>query len=249
MPTLEALHDVYRDHYSGARPGGVETRIAEIVRGFSPRRSTGRLLDVGFGAGLILDAGRRAGWIVSGTELSSSAVAAAAARGLDVVLGSLEEARFPEGAFDVVTVAEVLEHLIDPLSLLLEVRRVLRPGGLLWATTPHASGLSARILGTRWSVVSPQEHVQLFTTAGMRSLLHRAGFRDLRLVLHGVNPYEIVSHFRGGARIGGEERTRTSQELNEYFSVSRSRTALKTAANTLLSLLRLGDSMKIRATA
>jgi SAM-dependent methyltransferase len=249
MPTGEALHDVYRDHYSGAPPAGVETRIAEIVRGFAQRRRTGRLLDVGFGAGLILDAGRRAGWIVSGTEMSASAVAAAAARGLDVVHARLEEARFPAGAFDVVTVAEVLEHLVDPLSLLVEVRRVLRPGGLLWATTPHASGLSARLLGTRWSVVSPQEHVQLFTAAGMRTLLRRAGFRDPHLVLQGVNPYEIVSHFRGGARIGGAERTRTSQELNEYFSVSRPRAALKTAANAVLSLLRLGDSMKIRATA
>jgi SAM-dependent methyltransferase len=249
MPVREALHEIYRDHYSVGPPPGVETRIAEIVHGFGPLRSTGRLLDVGFGAGLILDAARRAGWIVSGTELSSSAVAAAAARGLDVFHGSLADARFGDAAFDVVTVAEVLEHLIDPLSLLVEIRRVLRPGGLLWGTTPHASGLSARLLRTHWSVVAPQEHVQLFTTAGMRTLLHRAGFRDVRLHLQGVNPYEIIGHFRGGARMGGAERTRTSQQLNEYLSGSRSRNALKTAANTVLSLLRLGDSMKIRATA
>ena len=69
--------------------------------------------------------------------------------------------------FDVVIASEVLEHVLDPHAMLVEILRVLRPGGLLWATTPHGRGISARLLGLEWSNVCPPEHLQLFSVAGI----------------------------------------------------------------------------------
>ncbi len=57
---------------------------------------------------------------------------------------SSNEAAFPSEHFDVITAAELVEHLCDPQALLHEVARILRPGGLFWMTTPHARGLSGR---------------------------------------------------------------------------------------------------------
>lgn len=249
MPTSESLHSLYAEYYGEENlkvPAFVEARLDEIARGFDPYRRTNRLLDVGFGAGTLMEAARRAGWTTCGTEVSEAAVARAASRGFDVARGTLAEVSHPSATFDVVTAVEVLEHLTDPFSLLEEIQRVLRPGGLLWATTPHGRGISARLLGVNWSVVSPPEHIQLFTTRGMRMLLRRAGFRDVHLAVHGVNPYEIVNHFRGRG-VASCDRVGTSYELNEFFSTRPSRRIVKQGVNAVLSALRLGDSLKVHA--
>jgi 2-polyprenyl-3-methyl-5-hydroxy-6-metoxy-1,4-benzoquinol methylase len=250
MPTSESLHDLYAAYYGEANltaPDFVEARLGEIARSFIPYRQNGKLLDVGFGAGTLMEAARRAGWQPSGTEVSEAAVESAAARGFDVAQGHLADVHYPDASFDVVTAVEVLEHLTDPLALLVEIRRILRPGGLLWATTPHGRGLSARLLRTHWSVVSPPEHIQLFSMPGMRTLLRRAGYGDVRLAAHGVNPFEIVTHLRG-RDLAANDRVGTSYELNEYLSTRPSRRAAKRAANAVLSALRLGDSLKVHAT-
>ena len=75
--------------------------------------------------------------------------------------GTLKDAGFDDGQFDVITASEILEHLDDPLGELTEIARILRPGGLLWATTPSARSLSFRVMKERWTVISPPEHTQL----------------------------------------------------------------------------------------
>ena len=52
-----------------------------------------------------------------------------------------------------VSIIEVIEHVADVSALLAASRRLLRPGGALYVTTPHGRGISARLLGTSWSVV------------------------------------------------------------------------------------------------
>ena len=47
---------------------------------------------------------------------------------------------------------------------------MLRPGGLFWTTTPHARGLSARVLGLKWRCIWPPEHLQLFSVAWSKSV-------------------------------------------------------------------------------
>ena len=139
--------------------------------------------------------------------------------------------------------SEIVEHLIAVRPLLDEIARVLRPGGLLWATTPNGRGLSARLLRSAWSVVSPPEHVQLFSIAGARRLLRASGFRDISVRAEGVNPYEIVDWIRGRQ----VRRVASGYELIGYLSQRRSRQMLKRLVNRLLSIARLGDSLKISA--
>ena len=244
--TAEAVQGAYDDYYDDANlevPAFIAGRIDEIVGGFDSCRRTNRLLDVGFGAGTFLQAARRAGWNVAGVEVSLPAIEQARRDGFDVFHGTLQDAAYAEASFDVVVATEIFEHLVSVRPLLDEIARVLRPGGLLWATTPNARGLSARVLGKAWSVVSPPEHLQLFSIAGVRSLLGAAGFRDASVLAEGVNPYELLDRFRG-RRV---RRVASGYELISYLSRSRSRRALKRLVNRVLSLLLLGDSLKISA--
>jgi 2-polyprenyl-3-methyl-5-hydroxy-6-metoxy-1,4-benzoquinol methylase len=137
----------------------------------------GRLLDVGCGAGFFLKVAVEAGWDGIGIDLSPDAVAFARDRlGLDVFLGRMQDSELPENTFDVVTLLETIEHLFDPMSVLRQAHRLLRPGGLITVTTPNLNSLAFKILGLDWSILSPKEHLYYFTESTIQQMLIRAGF-------------------------------------------------------------------------
>lgn len=233
-------------------PPFVQQRLEEIVAEFAPYRKTNRLLDLGCGAGGLLQAARHHGWNAQGLDVSSHAADHVRELGFEVFEGELHEAAYPAGHFDVVTAAELLEHIFEPQALLREVARILRPGGLFWTTTPHARGISARMLGLKWRCIWPPEHLQLFSIRGLKALLRESGFRDIHVDTTGGNPVEIW-HALGRTKEAPKtvdqhfDRVLTSYQLNESLMKSRSRRALKSTVNSFLNLSRLGDSMKVFA--
>ena len=246
--TIDGIERAYDGAYATEyeRAPFLAKRLDDIVAAFGPARRNGRLLDVGFGAGDLLDAARRAGWSPSGVELAKPAVEQARRHGIDAFCGTLYDAHYDDHTFDVVIASEILEHVTAVEPLLIEIRRVLRPGGLLWATTPHARGLSARILGASWSVISPPNHVQLFSIRGLRALLQRTGFPSIAIAAEGVNPAEILNFWRGRKTSVGF-RMEAAETLNSYFEERPTRRAIKRAVNELLAITRLGDSLKVFA--
>jgi SAM-dependent methyltransferase len=256
LPTSQEAED-YDSYYHDdnlSAPAFVDERLDQIIAEFAPYRLDGRLLDVGFGAGLLMQAARRASWQVTGVEVSQSACQYVRGLGFEVSCGTLDEAGYETGSFDVVTASEVLEHVPDPQAVLNEIGRILRPGGLLWGTTPHSRGFSSRALGLKWSVVSPPEHLQLFSVKGIKRMLAEAGFRRVEVATQGVNPYEIIQTLRRGKRqLAAEgnqhsnERVESGYRLNESLMASPSRRVLKRALNGLLNLGSIGDSLKIWA--
>jgi 2-polyprenyl-3-methyl-5-hydroxy-6-metoxy-1,4-benzoquinol methylase len=257
LPVADAAenYDNYYHEENLEAPEFVSRRLDEIVAGFASYRKNGRLLDVGFGAGTLLEATRRAGWNSFGVEVSERAVQHVRNMGFEVFGGTLQEAAYPEDYFDVVTASELLEHVPDPQEVLNDIARVLRPGGLLWLTTPHGCGVSARMLGLKWSTVSPPEHLQLFSRSGSRKILAAARLRPVRIATEGVNPYELLRGVSASSEQSseaatphtGHERVESGYRLNEKLMASPSRRLLKEAINGLLNLGRLGDSLKIWA--
>jgi SAM-dependent methyltransferase len=172
--------------------------------------------------------------------------------GFDVFQGELQNAHWPSQHFDVITAAEILEHLSEPRLLLEEVARLLRPGGLFWTTTPHARGLSARVLGLQWRCIWPPEHLQLFSAGGLKSLLREVGFREIRVRTTGGNPLEIfhaISKKKDAPKAADQhfDRVGTAYQLNESLMKNRHRRVLKDLVNGALNITRLGDSLKIYA--
>ena len=159
--------------------------------------------------------------------------------------GELEELGLEPATFDVVSAIEVLEHVPNPRGLVATIQSLLRPGGVFYATTPHGRGISVRVLGTRWSIVSPPEHLQLFSTAGMRSLMRSVGLEVLRLRTQAVNPHELIAALRrkGAPR----DRNVDAYQLNEALSTRKSGRVVKATANGALALTHLGDSLKLTA--
>jgi SAM-dependent methyltransferase len=82
----------------------------------------------------------------------------------------------PDGSVSAVTMVHVLDHLLDPLETLGELRRKLIKGGLIMAVVHDESSLLARVLGRRWPAYCLQ-HPQVYRPATIRALFERAGFR------------------------------------------------------------------------
>jgi 2-polyprenyl-3-methyl-5-hydroxy-6-metoxy-1,4-benzoquinol methylase len=140
----------------------------------------GRLLDVGCGKGDFLARMRRQGWNVEGLEVDPDAVdMARAEHGLTIHLGDLESRAFPGDSFDAITMNHVIEHIHDPVSLIRECRRVLRPGGRLVLVTPNVNSLAHWTFKRDCSHLDPPRHLHLFSKGTLRECAARAGFRSI----------------------------------------------------------------------
>lgn len=161
------------------RSHGMMRRCQRVLKYSSP---TGSLLDVGCATGDFIATMRQQGWQVEGVELNP--VAAQYARqelDLTVHTGTLEAARFADNQFDVVTMWDVLEHLSDPRAALVEVNRVLKPGGLFVASIPNPASLEARMFGAAWAGWDRPRHLYLFTPLVIQRYLADTGFRQIAL--------------------------------------------------------------------
>src|SRR4051794_27220021 len=236
----------YDDYYHAGNlevPAFVHSRLDELVGTFEQERRLGTWLDVGCGAGTLLEAIQGRGWQAIGTEVSHGAAEAVGARGFDVRVGELPELGLAEGGFDVVSMVEVVEHVPDPRGLLAQALPLLRPGGTLYVTTPHGRGISARLLRSGWSVVAPPEHLQLFSVPGLRRATAVAGLVVAQARTQAVNPAELLAALRrGGPQLDPGSRVDSGYRLNEALSANARGAAVKRLANFVLSSTRLGDS-------
>lgn len=194
LPDPGGLEAFYRDQYhaifGAAEASPQRCAMLRLLLERLPRRPSGRLLDVGCGAGHLLALARDAGWEVTGVDPSVAACAIARREhGLQVLAAPLESADLPGAAFDVVTLVNVLDQVPDPVRLLEETRRVLRPGGLLVARVPNGDFHCATwaILQCLPSAVRHRLdpliifHPFSLNAKAIRRLLERAGYARIRV--------------------------------------------------------------------
>ncbi|MEI6775527.1 MAG: class I SAM-dependent methyltransferase [Chloroflexales bacterium] len=203
--TPDELDEIYPREYApymreGQRLLMVLRRLArrpEVreILGYTHRESL--ILEVGSATGEFLDDLRWAGRPhLIGLELSTEAARVARERyGLDVRAGDLPGAGLPSGSCDLVVMRHVLEHLPDPRAALLEVARVLRPGGRCILTFPNVDSLSARIFGADWYGYDIPRHTYLFPRRALALLLAASGLQAERLI-HTAAPNAWIGSVR-----------------------------------------------------
>ena len=133
----------------------------------------------------LLDVGCGSAWLAehfddyTGVDASPDAAARAAERGRNVVTADVQ-AGFPfdDGAFDGVVMKDLLEHLTDPVAAVREARRVLKPGGRVFASSPDAQ---------RW-VWDDYTHVRPFSRKSYRLLFADNGFDVQTVAYESVMP-------------------------------------------------------------
>lgn len=204
MPRREEIHKAYATYYThedkgrqgspnrrkglGVRLLRLYKRLLKALVGVRRERGNhdlmylrdvppGRLLEIGCGSGKRLARLAALGWQVEGQEVDEKAWATAKAKyPFQVHLGELKALALDAGAFDAVVMNHVIEHVHEPVELLQEVQRLLKPGGMLIANTPNAMSQEHRIFGTSWYSLDPPRHLHLFSPRSLSMLATRAGF-------------------------------------------------------------------------
>lgn len=176
------------DDYAALETGVARTGRARLrrIRRLRAASTPGRLLEIGCGTGVFLAEARRAGWEVSGIEVSAYAAERARQRGLPVTSRAIEDLELAAATFDCICLWDVIEHVRDPAGVLARVGAALRPGGVLALSTGDLASLCARISGAGWHLFNLPEHLFFFTPTCLRGLLARAGCR-VEIVVREVN--------------------------------------------------------------
>jgi methionine biosynthesis protein MetW len=182
-PPLAELYEAKAQTYAAFGNGAIAARAIELLP------PGGRVLDLGCASGGLLALLRPHASHLAGLELSASAAAAAAQVADEVVQGALEDPGLPfeAGSFDLVILADVLEHLADPAAALRRATSWCEPGGAVLVSVPNVAHWRARLslARGRWpaedSGTFDSSHLRWFTRDSLADLLAQAGLHDVEL--------------------------------------------------------------------
>ncbi|MGL1894334.1 MAG: class I SAM-dependent methyltransferase [Spirochaetaceae bacterium] len=136
-----------------------------------------KILDIGCATGLFLSHMKKLGWQTFGVEVCESAVDYGnSVRGLDIYKGILDNAPIPVGSLDVIHLSHVIEHINDPNTFVEHIFKLLKPGGVVYCTTPNVSGLQSKIFKNRWRSAIP-DHMILFSVKTLKQIFVQNNFR------------------------------------------------------------------------
>jgi SAM-dependent methyltransferase len=186
------------DYFSGEHADGYADYVgaekvlrAEFAQGVDFLRRYvphGRLLELGCAYGFFLKEAQPF-FDVTGIELAEDAAAHARRSGLKVLSGIADAANLAAaGQVDAIVLLDVIEHLPDPHAVLAAATARLNPGGVVMITTGDFGSLTARLMGAKWRLMTPPQHLWFFTRASMDGLAQRLGMT----VEHFDHPWKTV---------------------------------------------------------
>ncbi|MDB5338780.1 MAG: putative S-adenosylmethionine-dependent methyltransferase [Planctomycetaceae bacterium] len=182
----EKIAAYYSQAYYGA--GNLRfNRLFETLVGYFRRRRAARLrqlhpdpgtvLDIGCGRGHFLQALRQQGWTCRGTELNETAARhAREILSLEVTIGPFDGAQYEDASFDAIYLWHVLEHIPATSQTLTEVRRMLRPGGMLVIAVPNLESWQAAWSRYHWFHLDLPRHYVHYSAHWLTTQLTTLGF-------------------------------------------------------------------------
>lgn len=207
--TREELDEAYKrraSDYVFTDPKNVENlkyyylKLRELIE---QKASTGRILDVGCSQGHFLDV--MEGWQRYGIEMSQIDAARAREKYADRIRAcTFEDYECPHSFFDVITMQDVFDHMLDPLGALKKCFVLLKPGGMIIIKVHNISCLFAKLTGSGFSALVPPYHLSYFNRTSLQEVLARARFRFLyhkyigHVLFLKTIPYRLARESRQG---------------------------------------------------
>lgn len=186
------------------------------------------ILEVGCAAGMTgRELKKRSGAFVAGIEMNNKAACAAKNVLDDVVQGNIEDIELPysKNSFDCILFADVLEHLIDPLSVLQKVRPLMKNKGTIVASIPNVQfhGVVHQLIEGNWTYekegILDETHLRFFTFKEIEKLFSQAGYSIAR-VDEVLDPqYEKFSDQNATSLNFGRTQIKdlTAEEIKRFF--------------------------------
>lgn len=144
---------------------------------FKPNK--GKLLDIGAGTGDFLVVAKQSGWDITGIEPSEKAKSIAKGKG--VVFAS-DLAQIPSHSMDVITMWHVLEHVPDVGAQITELKRIIKPDGVLIVAVPNYKSYDAQYYGHYWAAYDVPRHLWHFSKTSIKNLFAKQQMDLVRVV-------------------------------------------------------------------
>lgn len=244
IPTREELNTYYNDNYDRTSYFSpiTEKRYEELLDSWEPFRKNNTILDVGCGNGFFLEVAKKKGWNVQGIEISSNAGEVCKAKGIEVFEGTIREFE-KDVQYDIVVSIEVIEHLSYPHLFAKKISELIRPGGLLYITTPNFNSLLRYRLKERYDVIDYPNHLGYFTHKTLNRLLSDNHFAKKQLITTG---YSLTRSRTSAGKSNQEYVSETSDDEMFRYRIEK-RWYMRVArdlVNTILNTFKVGDSIK-----
>lgn len=154
----------------------VGTKKERFYRQCKQAVSSGCFLDVGCGTGTLMELAAKDFDEVVGVEPSPLACKVVLRKAFRVHQGLLEEVELEQDYYDMIAMDSVIEHVLDPVSVMRICYEALLPGGYLGMLTVKLNGPTNRYRGAGWNGYRHGWHTILFTEKTLQACLDKAGF-------------------------------------------------------------------------
>lgn len=246
IPSIEELEEHYKGYGRNDYLSPITIkRYHEILDSFEPYRKTNKLIDVGCGIGYFLEFAKKRGWEVYGTEFTNEAIQICSEKGIKMKKGILDPENYLPEEFDIITSFEVIEHINNPIQELNSFHKLLRKGGLVYATTPNFNSLLRYRLKSDYNIICYPEHLSYYTPNTLKKVFTSVGFKTKKIQSDGISLTRLKTS-NGDSKQpfisedSDDEKIRTLLENKKHLQL------LKKLVNTILTIIGKGDSLKGR---
>ena len=153
-----------------------EQSVVDLIK---KHKSSGNILDIGAGSGIMVECALAEGFEAEGVEPSKWLQSKARERDLPVHLGIYPHEALEGRQFDAITLVDVIEHVDDPVGLLQHINQGLKSDGILIMVTPDRKSFMASLLGKKWWHYRVA-HIGYFDKKTLDLAAERAGFSLVR---------------------------------------------------------------------
>ena len=180
IPVRESLSKIYSDYYKSwdyCYSGNEVSRMKKAtfqryLKLIIPHISSGTLLDVGCATGELMQTAQDLGFDVYGVEISPYGIHRCREKfGHNKIIDTnLKAGDFPLGFFNLITLSDVIEHILEPVLFIDLLWSLLKPNGFLMIVTPDTSSFIKKIMGMHWPHYK-EEHVYYYNRSNIIQLL------------------------------------------------------------------------------
>lgn len=174
----------------------IQKNFAARIRTLKTFAPSGNLFELGCAYGFFLELARKY-WNAEGCDISNEGCEHAQRNGINATCGEFLELPLPEHRYDAVTLWDTIEHLTRPDLYIEKAARLLKPHGILCATTGDIGSLMARLRKEHWRLIHPPTHLFYFDKQTITRLFAKHGlevihvehcgyFRSVHQVLYSI---------------------------------------------------------------
>ena len=183
MPSEECLAEFYAshenfNHYAKVAERKLKSGAAKIKR-LMKYAPSGSFIDIGCSTGANVEAARRLGFSASGIDLCRESIEFAQANfsDCDFKVGTVEVV---DAKYDLVFCTEVLEHVTKPHEFVESIARIMKPGAILYMTTPDAGHFRVPRDFAKWKHVHAPDHLAYYQLSTLKRLLAEHGIELIK---------------------------------------------------------------------